>query len=93
MIDKTEFFKLVKTIEEYNLELDKWDEFGIELNDLPIGDIMGRIADMATMHAFEIKGVDWINWWIYERDSIAPYDEEVPGDLDELWNIVKKYRK
>lgn len=48
---------------------------------------------------FNDSGIDIIFWWLYERKydkdlNIKIDDKEVPSDtLDDLWEIVKDYRK
>ena len=50
---------------------------------------------------FEEEGVDDINWWLFERPMSPPgpkmWDsdgKEIPIEtIEDLWNIVKDYRK
>lgn len=48
---------------------------------------------------FNDSGIDIIFWWLYERKydkdlNIKIDSKEVPSDtLDDLWEIVKDYRK
>ena len=81
-----------------------WDDFGINLWELPIGDIVADLAESIWDITFDEDGVDWINWWIYERPALFEGDEvnkaynedgsEIPTEtVDDLWNIVKKFRK
>ena len=86
MITKEQFTELINTVLSFNKELDRWDDFGIDLFN------------------FDDEGIDWINWWLYEKPALfkgeadnQAYDENnkvIPTDtIDDLWNIVEKYRK
>ena len=104
MITREQFIKVIKTVLDFNKELDKWDDFGIEIYNLPLGDYGARLSELTYTNLFTDDGIDWINWWLYEKPSVfegeadnQAYDENnnvIPTDtIDDLWNIVEKYRK
>lgn len=104
MITKEQFTELINTILAFNKELDRWHEFGIDLFDLPIGDISTRMSELTYTNLFDDKGIDWINWWLYDRPALfedyepnKAYNEdgsEIPTEtIDDLWNLVEKFRK
>jgi hypothetical protein len=104
MITKEQFTKVIEDTLKLNKEYDRWDDFGINLWELPIGDIVVDLAESIWDITFDEDGVDWINWWIYERPALFEGDEvnkaynedgsEIPTEtVDDLWNIVKKFRK
>lgn len=104
MITKEQFTKVIEDTLKLNKEYDRWDDFGINLWELPIGDIVADLAESIWDITFDEDGVDWINWWIYERPALFEGDEvnkahnedgsEIPTEtVDDLWNIVKKFRK
>ena len=104
MITKEQFTKVIEDTLKLNKEYDRWDNFGINLWELPIGDIVANIAESIWDITFDEEGVDWINWWIYERPALFEGDEvnkaynedgsEIPTEtVDDLWNIVEKFRK
>lgn len=104
MITKEQFTKVIEDTLKLNKEYDRWDDFGIDLWELPIGDIVDDLAESIWDITFDEDGVDWINWWIYERPALFEGDEvnkaynedgsEIPTEtVDDLWNIVKKFRK
>lgn len=104
MITKEQFTKVIEDTLKLNKEYDRWDDFGINLWELPIGDIVAGLAESIWDITFDEDGVDWINWWIYERPALFEGDEvnkaynedgsEIPTEtVDDLWNIVKKFRK
>lgn len=104
MITKEQFTKVIEDTLKLNKEYDRWDNFGINLWELPIGDIVANLAESIWDITFDEDGVDWINWWIYERPALFEGDEvnkaynedgsEIPTEtVDDLWNIVEKFRK
>ena len=104
MITKEQFTKVIEDTLKLDKEYDRWDNFGINLWELPIGDIVANIAESIWDITFDEDGVDWINWWIYERPALFEGDEvnkaynedgsEIPTEtVDDLWNIVEKFRK
>lgn len=104
MVTKEQFTKLINTVLSFNKELDRWDEFGIDLFNLPIGDISARMSELTYSNLFDDDGIDWINWWLYEKPALFEGEEDnqaYDGDndiiptntVDDLWNIVKEYRK
>ena len=104
MITKEQFTKVIEDTLKLNKEYDRWDDFGINLWELPIGDIIANLAESIWDITFDEDGVDWINWWIYERPALFEGDEvnkaynedgsEIPTEtVDDLWNIVEKFRK
>lgn len=103
MITKEEFIQLIENAKNYNKELDRWNDFGIELFELPISELSWKFLDISLSIIFYIDGVDWINWWLFEKPGILgnkpneAYDKEgkiIPTDtIDDLWELVKDYRK
>ena len=104
MITKEQFTKAIKDTLKLNKEYDRWADFGINLWELPIGDTIANLAESIWDITFDEDGVDWINWWIYERPALFEGDEvnraynedgsEIPTEtVDDLWNIVEKFRK
>ena len=104
MITKEQFTKVIEDTLKLNKEYDRWDDFVINLWELPIGDTVANLAESIWDITFDEDGVDWINWWIYERPALFEGDEvnkaynedgsEIPTEtVDDLWNIVEKFRK
>ena len=104
MITKEQFTKVIEDTLKLNKEYDRWDDFGINLWELPIGDTTANLTESIWDITFDEDGVDWINWWIYERPALFEGDEvnkaynedgsEIPTEtVDDLWNIVEKFRK
>lgn len=104
MITKEQFTELIHSILRLNQEYDRWEDFGINLWELPIGDRVAEISDISIKALFSDEGTDWVNWWLYEKPALfegepdaKAIDEngnEIPTEtIDDLWNIVKDYRK
>ena len=104
MITKEQFTKVIEDTLKLNKEYDRCDDLGFNLWELPIGDTIADLAESIWDITFDEDGVDWINWWIYERPALFEGDEvnraynedgsEIPTEtVDDLWNIVEKFRK
>lgn len=59
-----------------------------------------KLFDIFIESHFNDYGIEDINWWLYEKDGnpglkmFSKNDEEIPTEtVDDLWNIVKEYRK
>lgn len=102
MITKEEFTKLISNQKNWDARL---DAVGKTLNCNPLDmdwiEYGARLFDNTINLLFKEDGVDIINWWLFER-SISPikpkmWDEkgdEIPVEtIDDLWNVVKDFRK
>ena len=102
MITKEEFIKLVSDQEKWDNRL---DEVGKILNCSPLEmdwvEYGAKLFDTTLSILFEEEGVDDINWWLFEKPMLPSgsgmWDEEgneIPTEtVEDLWNIVKDYRK
>lgn len=105
MITKEEFVDLIENYQNWNKQLDALsDAFN---NALDI--CSASVFNYAETLFFELlriyfndDGEDWIYWWLFERPH--NYDEKhqacdennnpLPTEtIEDIWNIVKKYRK
>ena len=102
-MEKCNFVAMVNAIERYDAEVERWADFGIELYELPICEIPWKIINMYLEEMFNEDGVDWINWYIYERKSIITgevlpcFDEEgkefYVNTPEDLWKLVEQHQK
>ena len=102
-MEKCNFVAMVNAIEKYDAEVERWADFGIELYELPICEIPWKIINMYLEEIFNEDGVDWINWYIYERKSIFTgevlpcFDEEgnefYVNTPEDLWKLVEQHQK
>ena len=102
-MEKCNFVAMVNAIEKYDAEVERWADFGIELYELPICELTWELVNMYLEEMFNEDGVDWINWYIYERKSIFTgevlpcFDEEgkefYVNTPEDLWKLVEQHRK
>lgn len=102
-MEKCNFIAMVNAIERYDAEVERWAGFGIELYELPICELTWELINMYLEEMFNEDGVDWINWYIYERKSIITgevlpcFDEEgkefYVNTPEDLWKLVEQHQK
>ena len=102
-MEKCNFVAMVNAIEKYDAEVERWSDFGIELYELPICELTWELINMYLEEMFNEDGVDWINWYIYERKSIFTgevlpcFDEEgkefYVNTPEDLWKLVEQHQK
>jgi hypothetical protein len=102
-MEKCNFVAMVNAIEKYDSEVERWADFGIELYELPICELTWELINMYLEEVFNKDGVDWINWYIYERKSIITgevlpcWDEEgkefYVNTPEDLWKLVEQHQK
>lgn len=102
-MEKCNFVAMVNAIERYDAEVERWADFGIELYELPICELTWEIINMYLEEMFNKDGIDWINWYIYERKSIFTgevlpcFDEEgkefYVNTPEDLWKLVEQHQK
>lgn len=101
---KEEFINLIESAQGYQSEIDRWDNFGLCLFELPIYENAWKMFDTSVAAIFRLEGIDWINWWLWERPSLFPnggnnkaWDKDgnvIPTDtVDDLWELVKDLQK
>ena len=102
-MEKCNFVAMVNAIERYDAEVERWADFGIELYELPICELTWELINRYLEEMFNEDGVDWINWYIYERKSIITgevlpcWDEEgkefYVNTPEDLWKLVEQHQK
>lgn len=102
-MEKYNFVAMINAIEKYDAEVERWADFGIELYELPICELTWEIINMYLEEMFNKDGIDWINWYIYERKSIFTgevlpcWDEEgkefYVNTPEDLWKLVEQHQK
>ena len=102
-MEKCNFVAMIDTIEKYDAEIERWNDFGIELYELPICELTWELINMYLEEMFNKDGIDWINWYIYERKSIITgevlpcFDEEgkefYVNTPEDLWKLVEQHQK
>lgn len=102
-MEKCNFVAMINAIEKYDAEVERWADFGIELYELPICELTWELINMYLEEVFNKDGIDWINWYIYERKSIFTgevlpcFDEEgnefYVNTPEDLWKLVEQHQK
>ena len=102
-MEKCNFVAMINAIEKYDAEVERWADFGIELYELPICELTWELINMYLEEMFNEDGIDWINWYIYERKSIITgevlpcFDEEgkefYVNTPEDLWKLVEQHQK
>lgn len=101
MITKEQFIKLITDNRKHNDQLDKVaNMLGCSIYDCDWIEYGNILFDEVLELCFQKEAVDDIFWWIYEKDGRPDYKmwdkdgNEIPTEtLDDLWEIVKDYRK
>lgn len=101
MITKEEFIKLINDHRKWERRLDEVEDvlniFPYEVDWINYGeDLFATTINLL----FKEEGVDDIGWWLWEKNDnpdLRMWDEndnEIPTEtVEDLWEIVKDYRK
>lgn len=94
MIDKKLFVTLISEIQAHDVQLDKYDILQFDHPFIAFGYSM---FDRLLRIYFTQEGIDWINWYLWERSTNKYYWEngkryEV-SDTNDLWELVKTYAR
>lgn len=102
MINETLFKKMMYAAEKFAEEVERWSNFGIEIYELPVGSIPWDMFNAWSESHFDSEGQDWIDWYLWERKSLATreilpcYDKDgnkfFVNNLSELWSLVVHHR-
>jgi hypothetical protein len=103
MISKELFIKMITTAEKYDAELWRWQNFGIDVFEQPIACLPWDMFTIWMEGYFDSDGIDWINWYLWERVDVLTdeislcYDEDGKPfsvkDAADLWDLVAPHRK
>ncbi len=101
MITKEQFVKLITDNRKHNDRLDEVEDvLGLAIYDCDWVEYGNILFDEVLGLLFQEEGVDDMNWWLYEKCGRPDYKmwdkdgNEIPTEtLDDLWEIVKDYRK
>lgn len=101
MVTKEQFIKLITDNRKHNDRLDEVEDvLGLAIYDCDWVEYGNILFDEVLGLLFQEEAVDDINWWLYEKDGRLDYKmwdkdgNEIPTEtLDDLWEIVKDFRK
>ena len=102
MISKALFVEMIEYAEAFEAELDRWNDFGLQVFEMPIGDIPWGMFNCWLESHFDMEGKDWVNWYLWERRSFST-NEILPcyhkdgtqffvNTVEDLWDLVKDHR-
>lgn len=102
MINETLFKKMMASAVKFAEEINRWDNFGINIYDLPISELPWDMFNAWLESHFDAEGQDWIEWYLWERVDLITgmthpcYDENgnkfFVNNLSELWSLVVHHR-
>lgn len=102
MISKEEFIKLISEQKKWDNRLDEVGKI-LDCNPLDMDwvEYGALLFERVINILFDMEGVDNINWWLYEKPILSSsariWDadgNEIPMEtVEDLWNVVKNYRK
>lgn len=101
MITKEQFEEFIENYYLFDNYVNELQKLQIDIIETPLFNQFAKLNDLFLTTNFTEEGVDWINWWLYERVSFtgeinAAYDdsgEEIDlSSLSKLWDLVEKYR-
>ena len=101
MITREQFIKLITDHRKHNNRLNEVEDvLGLIIYDCDWIEYGNILFNEVLELLFQEEGVDDINWWLYEKCGRPDYKmwdkdgNEIPTEtLDDLWEIVKDYRK
>ena len=79
MITFNHFEEAIKIIQEFSQEIDKFEEMGYYIAEMPIVDMTSQLLDVFIKSHFTEKGTDLVYWWLYEN---------VIETLEDLWDFM-----
>ena len=99
-LTKSEFIKLLEEHDDQENRIDTLSSVGINIFDSPLIEYGNRMFERLIEAYFTEEGIDWIFWWLYEKDGnpdMKAWDEnnnEIPMEtMEDLWNYVEQYLK
>lgn len=99
MITKEQFVKLISDKQAQNKRLETLvSVFSSNILDCDLIEYENLLFETMLKFLFKSEAVDDIYWWLYEKSpdlKILDKDgKEMPTEtIEDLWNIVKDYRK
>lgn len=96
MIGKYDFINLITEHREQEERVDDLCKVFSEAFGEPILDWGFRMFDKLLEAYFDERGVDWIQYYLYKNPEKCYYQDEqrIPLETpDDLWKLIKDYRK
>lgn len=96
MIGKEEFVALISQHREQEKRVDSLCKIFSDSFESPVIDWGFIMFDNLMKAYFDSKGVDWINYYLYENPEKCYYHNNEKISLetpDDLWLLIESYRK
>lgn len=97
------FLKLIMTYKKAEDTNSKWYEFGIDLHEgeYPIAPYLYDLMMAGFETTYNKKGIDWIDWFIFENeygnkvseDGFGAHDKDensIAHSYESLWELLEK---
>ena len=100
-MDKETFIEIIKNLELAEKNILIYDKFGIDLHESKYSVVtpLFQTIDLFFSTIYTEIGVDWINWFMYEKnfgknENMKAYEAniEICKNVEELYNLVNKYK-
>ncbi len=102
MITFENFKRFIEASELFNTSVDKLYDLKIDIIESGLFKSYGNVEDVLITSLFKGDGIDYINWWLYERKDYTGNISNTLLDFEgnkievnsiaELWDLVKDYR-
>lgn len=100
MKEKELFLETLEQIDNFYSRIDEYRKLGIDFYESEVDIIspFNKIHDILFETIYSEKGIDWINWFIFENDfgrlGMEAYDEDllICQTAGELFNYIEQYR-
>ena len=92
MITFNHFEEAIKIIQEFSQEIDKFEEMGYYIAEMPIVDMTSQLLDVFIKSHFTEKGTDLVYWWLYENVekviTLENNEKVYIETLEDLWDFM-----
>lgn len=102
MINKELFVKIINLAEKFDKEIDRWQDFGLDIIETPIYELSWNIFCCCIDSYFDEEGRDWVDWYLFERINVTTkeilpcYDKNnnklYVNNPEDLWELVKDHQ-
>jgi hypothetical protein len=98
-MNEEKFKSIIEITEKINKNCSSLHSLGVDLMDY--NDSYHKIIRLLMSSIFKEEGMDWIDWYLYERPSFKGTDNHawdengnpICYDIPSLWETVKEYLK
>lgn len=98
---KVTFLKLLNLISNVGKDTEKLEELGIDVCESTLVNDMCELFDAVMEDAYGQEGLEWVQWWVYEKSrnpELKAYetnehgeDVEIIRSVDELYDYLEEH--